>query len=169
MRSRILIFDTSVLCCWLSVPGKSEAGPVDDRWDQQRIQQLIDRERERRSTFVLPVASLIETGNHIAQCAGDRFRLASRLAEHLRDAADAASPWAAFTDQASLWETDGLKSLADDWPNLAARGVSIGDATIKTVAEYYARAGYEVEILTGDLGLKAYQPAQPTLTPRRRR
>jgi hypothetical protein len=62
-----------------------------------------------------------------------------------------------------------LKSLADDWPNLAARGVSIGDATIKTVAEYYARAGYEVEILTGDLGLKAYQPAQPTLTPRRRR
>ena len=41
---------------------------------------------------------------------------------------------------------------------MAVKGISIGDATIKDVAEYYAEAGYEVEILTGDVGLKSYQP-----------
>ena len=28
MSKRVLILDTSVLCCWLQVPGKDEAGPV---------------------------------------------------------------------------------------------------------------------------------------------
>lgn len=68
----------------------------------------------------------------------------------------------AFTDQSSLWQADNLRLLADNWPQLAASGLSIGDATIKDVAEYYARDGYLVEILTGDAGLKAYQPSQPS-------
>lgn len=169
MKKRVLIFDTSVLCCWLAVPGKAEAGPRGDRWDQTRIQQKIADEQNRGSTFVLPLASLIETGNHIAQAPGDRFALATRFAEHLRAAADAATPWAAFTDQSPLWEARHLKELADRWPKLAASGLSIGDATITDVAEHYARAGYQVEILTGDRGLKAYEPAHGPQTPRRRK
>src|SRR6218665_1035044 len=51
--------------------------------------------------------------------------------------------------------------MASTWPALAAGGTSIGDATIKHVAEYYAKAGYAVEIMTGDQGLKAYQPIAP--------
>ena len=47
-------------------------------------------------------------------------------------------------------------------------GLSIGDATIKDVATYYREAGYGVEILTGDEGLKAYEPTLIT-APRRRR
>lgn len=86
--------------------------------------------------------------------------------------ADEQSPWAAFTEQEKLWDTDGLKQLAADFPSLATQGVSIGDATIKAVSEFYAKLGCEVEILTGDKGLKAYQPAKPItppLQPRRRR
>ena len=169
MNKRVLIFDTSVLCCWLAVPGKTEAGTKEDRWDQARIQQKITDEQGRGSTFVLPLASLIETGNHIAQASGDRFSLATRFAKHLRDAADATTPWAAFTEQSSLWEARHLKELADHWPVLAASGLSIGDATIADVAEYYARAGYQVEILTGDQGLKAHEPAHPLQIPRRRK
>ena len=56
-----------------------------------------------------------------------------------------------------------------EWPELAAQKISIGDATIKSVADYYAKTGLEVEILTGDAGLKAYQPVTPVSTPRRRR
>jgi len=59
--------------------------------------------------------------------------------------------------------------LADTWPALAVGRFSFGDATIKYVAEYYASAGMNVEILTGDNGLKAYQPASPLAIPRRRR
>jgi hypothetical protein len=68
-----------------------------------------------------------------------------------------------------LWDTQGLKNLAAEWPELAKQKISIGDATIKSVAEYYAKTGFTVEILTGDVGLKAYQPATPVPTPRRRR
>lgn len=169
MSKRVLILDTSVLCCWLQVPGKDEAGPVDDRWDHARIAQLLEKERSQGSTFVLPIATLIETGNHIAQAPGQRFERASDLAGYLREAADAQSPWAAFTEQSSLWESANLRKVAETWPALATGGTSIGDHTIKDVAEYYAQAGYFVEILTGDAGLKAYEPVKPASIPRRRR
>lgn len=168
MSKRVLILDTSVLCCWLRVPGKDETGPVNDRWDHERINVLLVQERAKNSTFVLPIATLIETGNHIAQAPHYRFERASSLAGYLREAADAQSPWAAFTDQSQLWQAESLRALADTWPHLANSGLSIGDATIKDVAEYYAKAGYFVEILTADAGLKAYQPAQPVARPRRR-
>jgi hypothetical protein len=169
MTGKVLILDTSVLCCWLRVPGKDEAGPLSDRWNHARIEQLLNDERQQGSTFVLPMATLIETGNHISQAPEYRYECATALARHLRDATDATTPWAAFTEQSSLWDSDNLGTLADTWPPLAAGGTSIGDATIKDVAEYYAGAGFTVEILTGDQGLKAYQPVKPVPIPRRRR
>jgi hypothetical protein len=168
MNSKVLIFDTSLLCCWLRVPGKEEAGPDNDRWDHARIEQLLNEERHKGSIFVLPMATLIETGNHIAQAPDQRYERAKALAEHLQAAADASTPWAAFTEQSPLWESKNLRVLADNWPTLAAGGTSIGDATIKDVAEYYANAGCTVQILTGDQGLKAYEPAEPAPLPRRR-
>ena len=169
MSRKVLIFDTSVLCCWLRVPGKEVAGPIHDRWDHARIENLLNKETQQGScTFVLPIATLIETGNHIAQAPEYRYERATLLANHLRDSADAATPWAAFIEQSPLWQSDNLRLLADNWPNLAAAGISIGDATIKNVAEYYANAGVSVVILTGDQGLKAYEPAVPALIPRRR-
>jgi hypothetical protein len=161
--------DTSVLCCWLRVPGKAEAGPVADRWTHERISTLIAAELERNSTLVLPLATLIETGNHIAQAPDDRFECATALAGYLREAANATSPWVAFTEQTVLWQPENLHALANAWPQLAAQKLTIGDTTIKDVAEYYAKAGYAVEILTGDAGLKAHEPAQPVSIPRRRR
>lgn len=169
MSKKILVLDTSILCCWLRIPGKDTCGTENDRWDYSRINQLLISEKSRGSIFVLPIASLIETGNHIAQCSGDRYNLATALTNHLKDAAKASSPWAAFTDQSGLWKTENLNDLANEWPSLAVGGTSIGDATIKHVAEYYAAARYVVEILTGDAGLKAYESTKPQLTPRRRR
>ena len=169
MASRILVLDTTVLCCWLRVPGKDTAGPAGDLWDFQRIDKLLSIERSQGSTFVLPMATLIETGNHISQCTGDRYQLAGNLCLCLSSAALAESPWTAFSDQSYLWDMDGLQKLAQEWPRLAAAGLSIGDTTIKAVADYYAAAGLDVQILTGDQGLRAYQSAQPVQVPRRRR
>jgi len=168
MSNKVLILDTSILCCWLKVPGKSNAGPNGNKWDYQRIDILLKAEIKKGATLVLPIASLIETGNHIAQCNGDRYQLAKILAEHLLRATSAKSPWAAFNDQSVLWEADGLSKLAKDWPQLATSRLTIGDATIKFVAEHYASSGFPVEILTGDEGLKAYEPIHPAAIPRRR-
>ncbi len=166
---RVLIFDTSVLCVWLSVPGKRTCGPKADRWDGERIERLIQREIQAGATFVLPLAAIIETGNHISQARQNRYETALRLGDIIEKTAIASSPWAAFTEQAGLWEADGLTRLARAWPAAAAEGLSIGDLTIREVAEYYARTGAHVEILTGDAGLKAYTPRAPTALPRPRR
>lgn len=88
-KKRVLILDTSVLCCWLQVPGKEETGPADDRWNHARIDALLQKEKTRHSTFVLPIATLIETGNHIAQAPKLRFERAQALAHYLREAAQA--------------------------------------------------------------------------------
>lgn len=168
MPSRVVVLDTTVLCCWLRVPGKEEAGPADDRWTHERIRVLLEQEEQKGSTFVLPLASIIETGNHIANAPGDRYQLAQEFCGYLNAAANSESPWAAFGDQQDLWSRDGLMKLAEAWPVLAAAGLSIGDTTIRDVADYYARSGAYVQILTGDQGLKAYEPAIPVAKPRRR-
>ncbi len=168
---RILVLDTSVLCVWLKVPGKSRCSTWRDSTTglgYKQIDNLLKREEEKGSTFVLPMAAIIEAGNHISQADKRRYEVASELARVITKTARADTPWAAFTDQGALWSSDGLMALANEFPQLAARRLSLGDATIKNVAEYYARAGWEVQILTCDRGLQSYEPESKPLTPRRR-
>jgi hypothetical protein len=164
---KVLVIDTSVLCVWLGVPGKESCGKKDDMWDKERVEIKIKEEIGNDALFVLPLATIIETGNHIAQARHSRREVASELAELINKSADASTPWAAFSEQGKLWSKERLRELASAWPDLAMRGVSLGDATIKDVADYYSAMGREVEILTGDSGLKAYQPS-PVSIPRRR-
>ena len=166
--SKVLIIDTSILCVYLKVPFMEECGPDDDKWDYDRVAEKINNEIRQNSLLVLPLAALIETGNHIAHAPGDRYPLAKNLSDIIIKAATAEEPWAAFTAQKDLWSEDNLKKLANEWPVLAAADVSIGDATIKDVAEFYTQLGVSVEILTGDKGLKAYEP-KVAKVPRRRR
>ena len=169
MSSKVIIFDTSVLCCWLQVPGKDTCGPTNDHWDYNRIQQTVEKELALGSTFVLPLATIIETGNHIAFISGDRFKLATKFADLIRKAATEEEPWAAFGHQADLWNETKLVELADKWPELAKQGLGIGDTTIKQVADYYANTNsISVEILTGDQGLKSHEPSRDIKNPRRR-
>ena len=163
------MLDTCILCVWLQVPGMNQCGPAGDCWDYNRVDQKIEQEIKENATLVLPLASIIETGNHISQASHSRRERALELARIMDSVADEMSPWAAFSDQSVLWSPKKIKKLAASWPDLAAQRLSLGDATIKDVAEYYAQAGWQVEILTGDQGLKAYQPAVPLEIPRRRR
>lgn len=167
MVKKVLILDTSVLCCLLDVAGKSTCGPIGDRWNKDRIETLLAA--ETGATIVLPLATIIETGNHISQAGARRFETATSFCEKLSAVANAEIPWAAFSEQADLWSPESLRQIAADWPELANTGLSMGDATIKIVAEYYGKAGMTVEIITGDAGLKAYETIAPVLIPRRRR
>jgi len=170
MSRKILIIDTSILNCWLKIPGKETCGPSNDQWTFERVKTLLEDEKINKSTFVLPIATLIETGNHIAHLLRNQFEFATELTKILKASLAEEEPWAAFNHQSELWSNDKLTKLSDEWPTLATQGLGIGDATIKDVAEYYASTGsFEVQILTGDQGLKAYEPAAPPPIPRRRR
>lgn len=164
----VLVIDTSILCVWLDVPGMTNCGPDNDKWDKARVEAKINEERQSGATFVLPLATIVETGNHIAQARHSQEERAKALADLMRKSAQEETPWAAFAHQSELWSPEKLEILAKDWPALARMRMSLGDATIKDVAEYYADSGYRVEILTGDNGLKAYQPWAPVKVPRRR-
>ena len=111
---------------------------------------------------------LIIDTSHIAHASAERYTLAQSLSEIIVKVATAEEPWAAFTFQSELWSEENLKKLANEWPALAAAKLSIGDMTIKDVAEFYTKSGFQVEILTGDGGLKAYEPKAIKI-PRRRR
>lgn len=169
MKKKVLIFDTSVLCVWLKVPGKETCGPEDNRLDNDVVNTRIEEEKGQGTTFVLPIASIFETGNHIAHSAGDKHVVGHAFADIISATADQISPWAAFTEQSELWKKENLKVLAERWKESVISGQSLGDASIVDVANYYASADFEVEIFTGDEGLKAYEPSTPMVKPRRRR
>lgn len=169
MKKKVLIFDTSVLCVWLRVPGKETCGSEDNRLDYDVVNAKIEEEKCQGTIFVLPIASIIETGNHIAHSTGDRHVVGHAFADIISATADQVSPWAAFTEQSELWKKENLKVLAERWKESVISGQSLGDASIVDVANYYASAEFEVEIFTGDRGLKAYEPSMPVVKPRRRR
>ena len=166
---KVLILDTSIMCVWLQVPGKDTCGSGDHVITYETVKSKIEAEKKDGTTFVLPVASIIETGNHIAHSSGDRHTLGVSFADMICETADNSSPWAAFTEQSALWQPEMLKALAERWKNTVVSGQSIGDALIVDVADYYAKMGFIVEIYTGDEGLKAYEPQSINLIPRRKK
>lgn len=164
---KVLVIDTSVLCVWLKVPSKATCGRSDALITYDFVSRKIEEERKNGTTFILPLATIIETGNHIAHSAGDRKTLGENFAKIMIDSADENSPWAAFTEQSNLWNPENLKKLAAVWKETVIGGQALGDASIVEVVNYYRDLGYRVEILTGDENLKSYEPTQEI--PRRRR
>ncbi|MGD1805154.1 hypothetical protein ACP6PL_06895 [Dapis sp. BLCC M126] len=166
---KVLIIDTSILCVYLEVPGKETCGSESNKWNKIKVDEILKKEEEAKTTFVLPLATIIETGNHIAQAPTKRYEIAKELANIMKLTAYNQTPWAAFIEPSVLWNAENLKQLANEFPNFASRGFALGDATIKQIADYYNKQGNQVEILTGDENLKSYQPLQPVLIPRRRK
>lgn len=111
---KVLIIDTSILCVYLEVPGKDTCGSDNDQWDKKRVDNLLQEEAKESTTFVLPLATILETGNHIAQAKAERYNIAQALAKIILAAADEKTPWAAFTDQTVLWDAGSLRKLADE-------------------------------------------------------
>jgi hypothetical protein len=164
----VLVIDTSLLCVWLKVPKMETCGETGAAWDFAKVDKRIKDALRDGYTLVLPLASIIETGNHIAHAPQYRRERALGLGEMMTKAADAQTPWAAFQHQAELWGADQLKELATTWPPLAECQLALGDATIARIGEYYAKLGCTVKFLTADRQLNAYEPPPPALVPRRR-
>lgn len=165
---RVLVIDTSLLCVWLKIPGRDTCGKTGDEWTFDRVNEEITEAISDGFTLVLPLATIIETGNHIAQAPKHRRQKATELGRLMSEAAEANTPWAAFKHQTELWGPDRLRELAESWPAKADMKFSLGDATIERIGDFYAKTGCEVRFLTADVQLRAYEPPPPPLIPRRR-
>lgn len=167
---KVLIIDTCLLCVWLKAPNMGICHGNDYKWDFKRVDDKIKAEIANSTTLVLPVATVVETGNHIAQAnAKDKkFKIAEAFAHIMTDAADEKSPWAAFSEQIVLWEADALKDSANNFPTHATQATSMGDASIVILGKYYREEkGYHVEFVTADKGLKSQEPPPPPEIKRR--
>ncbi|MEH2005668.1 hypothetical protein [Nostoc sp.] len=166
---KVLLIDTSLLCVWLQVPGRETAG--NNQWNFELVNQKIQAEIAKLTTLVLPLASVIETGNHIAQAktanSESKRITAQKFAEIITCAADETTPWAKFREQIVLWEEEKLKELAAKFPNQAVEKTSMRDASIVVLGWHYHQKGFHVEFLTDDDKLKSQEPPPP-LPPKRR-
>ncbi len=123
----VTFIDTSVLCELLQVPGKSSPTRKAD------VVAELDRRWRAGERFVIPVTAMVETGNHIAQCDGDRYEIAGRLVRLLRSAAAEDGYWRVL--QTRL-DSDFLTALCDgdstgrSFEALAAAKVGAGDVAL---------------------------------------
>lgn len=76
MSSKVIIIDTTIMCCWLDICRKETCGPDNDKWDKKRVEEYILKETGKGATLVLPLPVIIETGNHIAQAPERRYECA---------------------------------------------------------------------------------------------
>lgn len=71
MKRKVVILDTCLACVWLEVPSKEVVGAANDLWDTGRVQREITALTHEGYEIVLPIAVMIEMGNHIAQIKQD--------------------------------------------------------------------------------------------------
>ena len=153
MPAKVTFIDTSVLCELLAVPGRCA------NHDNIRTEfELRDDDGER---FVIPITTVIETGNHIAQTAGDRRAAAERFVKFLNAAGASDAP---FTVHRQDWDDEFLielcagnatgRSLVD----LAVAKVGAGDVAILVERDRLRRdsAYTEVRVWTLDADLAAH-------------
>ncbi len=97
----VILIDTSVLTNLLRVPGMCDrAGETQDAF-----RRLRDMEHAK---FVIPVTVVIETGNFVAQCAGDRAGAAHRFCKAIEAARASSPPW---TIREVTWDGQFLEAL----------------------------------------------------------
>ena len=123
----VILVDTSVLCELLKVPNRFS--------DSTEHEETLKRYAAEGATLLLPMATLIETGNHIAQNGDDKQR--RRIAESF-----AGLVLSALTEQAKPFTTASfpdeqtLRRWLDIFPDHASRserkrkGIGLGDVSI---------------------------------------
>lgn len=156
MVREVRFVDTSILCDLLEVPGKSQQAGV--------VREELERLVKRGVQLVLPIATIIETGNHIEQSSQGhaRRRAAERFVALLRATAGGRVPWVLHS---VAWDGRMLDLICDGTPatapfeDLAGNGqLGAGDVSILAECELYRSrvADVTVGVWTHDARLAAY-------------
>ena len=122
--------DTSVFLELLRVPGKSSQCQYDIV--MKELNQMI----AGKDTLILPFATIIETGNHIAQ-KGDgqqRRECAQRFTECILKTIEGQAPWSYYGEQMTK---EDLRIICSQFCDYAMRGEGFGDLSIIRAYEKY--------------------------------
>ena len=118
--SAIVIVDTSVLLNVLDVPSYNQ--------ERERVFAEFVRLVDTDASFLLPLAAIFETGDHIADLrdGGQRRRYAEMFRDRIREALKGEAPWVPirFPDERQLAE------WLTEFPDHAMRGPDLSDLSI---------------------------------------
>lgn len=144
------LVDTTVFCNVIRVPGRDQ--------NVREVQRLHEERLRAGWSLLLPIAVMVETGNHIAHAADGRLRRASadRFAKAVRGAIDGSAPWT----PASAWGLDEVRAWLQEFPDSAMRGVSFADMTIVKEYERLRVAAPRHRIWSLDRHLQGYDTGE---------
>ena len=116
----ICLLDTSILCELLEVPHLCK--------DAGTILSALEQKINDREALLLPLSTIVETGNHIGQNGDGQARrgAAERFVKLVRQALQGQTP---FTPT-PFFETEELLTWLEEFPDWATRGSGIADLTI---------------------------------------
>ncbi|HPS91878.1 MAG TPA: hypothetical protein PKV33_06950 [Methanothrix sp.] len=116
----ICLIDTSIFVEILCVPGKTS--------DYEQVISELKEKIENGESLFLPMATILETGNHIAQNGDGRQRrsYAHKFVLQVRQALEGRSPFKPI----SFPEKEQLQQWLSEFPDSAMRGNSLGDLSI---------------------------------------
>lgn len=150
----IILFDTSILCEWLQIPKKSTSNG-NKRVEKKMCALAVDFD------FFLPLAAVIETGNHIAHIknAQTRRSCAEALVALIDKCIAGKIPYATIAG----WDVDDLKRFSRSFVANATVSIGMGDTTMisdfEKLCERYPTAR-EIRIWSLDGHLDSYRKVQ---------
>lgn len=116
----VRIIDTSIMLNLLGVPGRCEK--------KEEIRREFCKTIERRDVLILPIATIIETGNAISQVGGSkRYDIAEIFTTYLLKTAERNAPWSC--DYSEISDED-LRYFADNYLRYVNTKVGMGDLSI---------------------------------------
>lgn len=150
----IHLIDTSVLCCLLPVPGMCSG--VEHKAAFADLTALASR---IGISLLLPMATIYETGNHIAHATELRYKTAQKFIGFVRAGFASQPPWTLTP----LPNHEQMGEWLNEFPEHADRQVGLGDLSIiKTYEEVRAlNLTSRVRIWSKDEHLSGYD-YQPT-------
>jgi len=116
-----ILLDTSIMLEILNVPNKAS--------DHDTIMAQFKEKTVAGVTFFIPLATILETGNHVAQN-GDgrqRFACAQNFVVLVEKSLDGESPFKVL----QFFNQGELRKWLQDFPASANRGESFGDLSIQ--------------------------------------
>lgn len=122
------LVDTSIFCEIVPVPGRSQC--------REEVLAELEAHIQNDVTLLLPIATILETGNHIAHIPDGRQRrtAADRFVDLVQQAlgnVEGPPPW---TVPQPLLAPEDLQRYLSEFPDCAMRRIGLGDLSI--IKEY---------------------------------
>ena len=118
----IVLMDTSVFCNVIDVPGRNQ--------ERDQVLSALEGHIKAKANLLLPMAAVVETGNHIAKTklvdGQTRRKAAQRFRDSVLKAVDGETPWT----PTPFWDLIELRTWLGDFPDQAMKGVGMGDLSI---------------------------------------